>query len=132
MFKVCVLSIVVVIQLQVNSAQVRFQNFTGSAVVITNEARRLSVPPGELLVNLEAGEWGSDTVPTLEVQDRDEMLIARFSQDENSTGVLDVALEGNLLDVYFRGFITGLTIFGFSWMVSAVREGLTIKISRCD
>lgn len=114
------------------AAAVRFQNFYGTNVVITNAERRLSVPPGEMLFNLEPGEWGSDQVPTVEVGNGEETTIVRYSQDENGVGVVDLAASGNILDVYFAGYITGLTIFGFAWMVSAVREGLTIKISRCD
>lgn len=118
--------------LPVIGAQVRFQNFTGTNVVITNSERRLAVPPGEMAVNLEAGEWGSDQVPTVALSGVDETVVVRYSQDENGLGVVDLGVEQNALDITIRGFITGLSVFGFAWLVSVIVQGLRVGLGKVE
>lgn len=134
LFIVILVLICVAIQAIVTAdgAQVRVQNFTGTNIVLTNAERRLTVPPGEFAFNLEAGEWGAETFPTLEVAAVEETIVARYSQDEALGGVLDLGGEMNLVEIALRGYVLGWVMFGFAWMVSAVREGLKIGLSKAD
>lgn len=114
------------------AAQVRFQNFTGTNLVITNAARQLTLPPGELAINLEAGDWGTGAAPSWTLAPVDETVVVRYGLDDLGGQVVDFGLEPNLLENTFQGFISGLTVFGFAWMVSVIAQGLKVGLSRVD
>ena len=113
----------------VNAAEVRIVNLTGTNVVIaeSSASTSLRVPPGELALNLEPGTWviTDGGIETLSASDYTEVWRFTKSSAGNSI-VCERALEPPLFDTAMSGFISGLQVFGFGWMVSALVTGLGV------
>lgn len=110
-----------------NAAEVRLLNLTTTNLTLTlSNGPSLTIPPGQLAMNMESGIWlGSGGLSAFELQESEYLEVLRFS-DYGGGVVLDRGFEPPVLETAIQGFISGLTVFGFAWMVSAVLAGLGI------
>jgi len=112
----------------VEAGNLRIVNLSGTNVVLTNGFRSMSIPPGDLALNLEGGTWNTFSNITVDADAAaEDVQLVRFSLDGNGGLVCDTAVEESYETVFWYGFSSGLVCFGFGWMVAVVRSGLMVS-----
>jgi len=114
------------------AAEIEVHNFVQGSLQISNAVEVLTLPLGVTKLPLAAGSWwcGTNEFEVIETGVFDPTPRLRFAGGggTNSPPVYMVAMSDtvNVEVGFWLGWESGLMIFGFAWMVSAVRQGLTI------
>lgn len=115
--------------LDIRGEQIRFENFTGSAVVVSNGARVLSLPPGvsDKMV-IPYGNW--ITASNGFTVNADGYQVVRAYGDTNNVGVVyfEQADGYSAYQWWMWGMNCGFLIFGTTWAISAARSGILLRV----
>jgi len=105
-------------------AEVEILNLSGTNVVFAKGGKALTVPPGQLSLNLDAGAWTVDGA-SLTVPATEDRFYVRCEQSGFSTSMGESDWSW-----FWAGFQHGIVVFGTVSMVSSLMYGVRLAIRR--